>query len=230
MNSIILDVAQRLKSAGIKTLILRSDNAGNFHTQETLLAMHRISELSGVTIERWSYSETQTGKSACDRMAAMVKRQVEKYVDQRNNVGTESEFFTSLTTENDNSGFKSLLPHKFILLVTIDGETTKRAKSSKRITGIRSLSDFTFETDKMTARKFADFGTGQQIKYADYNIPIIQHFKILRLADNDVGSFEASTIIVSSGHSTLYWKLPMAKQKQIHSTNLQKIFDCPGIF
>lgn len=42
------------------------------------------------------FSETQSGKSSCDRMAAIIKRRVYNYLNSNHNVRTPREFFDAI--------------------------------------------------------------------------------------------------------------------------------------
>ena len=69
----------------------------------TLLSVPMLLEETDVLINRFDFSELQAGKSVCDRMAATVKANIRRYVNEDNNCETTAEFVqaarsTSYTT------------------------------------------------------------------------------------------------------------------------------------
>ena len=81
---ILEDVLKRVKSenSAIQEAFLRSDNAGCYHSSQTIASVHEISRKSGIFILRWDFSDPQSGKGVCDRVSAWIKRKVRLYVDE----------------------------------------------------------------------------------------------------------------------------------------------------
>ena len=67
--SVMRDLFLRLKQLrpNLKSVFLRSDNAGCYHGAEFILAVEQLYRETGILIERIDYSEAQAGKSVCDR-------------------------------------------------------------------------------------------------------------------------------------------------------------------
>lgn len=63
--AILLDTLKRIKAEvpGISKAFIRSDNAGCYHGAITLASMAVISLRSGISVQRWDFSETQSGKT-----------------------------------------------------------------------------------------------------------------------------------------------------------------------
>jgi hypothetical protein len=89
----------------VRYAVIRSDNAGAYHSAQTLSAVHAIGGPSGIRIKRWLFSEVQSGKGPCDRMAAVVKRHVRYYIDEGNSVLNSKEF---LKAAGSYTGVKSI--------------------------------------------------------------------------------------------------------------------------
>ena len=51
----------------LQRVYYKQDNAGCYHSGAAILGSNAISDLTGVTIERIDFSESQAGKGACDR-------------------------------------------------------------------------------------------------------------------------------------------------------------------
>ncbi|CAF2996833.1 unnamed protein product [Rotaria sp. Silwood2] len=69
-----------------------ADNAGCFHGSEFLLAVKALYEETGIFIKRIDFSDPQSGKSCCDRMAAVIKCNIRRYIDEKHNVTNSKEF------------------------------------------------------------------------------------------------------------------------------------------
>jgi hypothetical protein len=104
--AIILDTVKRVKKERPEVAIvyLRSDNAGCYHSANTLALMPAVSTASGVLIKRWDFSEPQFGKGPCDRIAALIKRQIRLFVDQNNKCTNAKEFVECATAYKGNKG------------------------------------------------------------------------------------------------------------------------------
>jgi hypothetical protein len=87
-------VLKQLKSAdpGLTTAFLRTDNAGCYKGSDTLLAVEQIHKATGVLIRRIDFADAQAGKGPCDRMAAVTKANVRRFVNEKNDCTTSSNF------------------------------------------------------------------------------------------------------------------------------------------
>ena len=92
--SILQDIFIRLKRdhPEIEVAFLRSDNAGCYHGAETILSVKELYETTGILIRRIDFSEAQAGKGPCDRKAAVIKGEIRRYVDEKHNCTTSTEF------------------------------------------------------------------------------------------------------------------------------------------
>src|SRR5690349_7860111 len=76
----------------LKTAFFRSDNAACYHCTVTLLAVEEIFKETGVFIKRWDFCECQSGKCACDRMAAVTKGNVQRHINERHDCCNAAQF------------------------------------------------------------------------------------------------------------------------------------------
>ena len=92
--SIIRDLFLRLKrlKPNLKSVFLRSDNAGCYHGAEFILAVEQLYRETGILIERIDYSEAQAGKSVCDRRAAILKGECRRHVNEGHDITNSTEF------------------------------------------------------------------------------------------------------------------------------------------
>jgi len=76
----------------LTTAYIRTDNAGCYKGSDTLLAVNQIYKLTGVFIRRFDFSDAQSGKGPCDRMAAVIKANVRRFINEKNDCITSSDF------------------------------------------------------------------------------------------------------------------------------------------
>ncbi|EGT50003.1 hypothetical protein CAEBREN_14878 [Caenorhabditis brenneri] len=155
VTAILTHIMSELGSLGIKTVYLRSDNAGCYHSARTLFSLSKIAEKTGVEISRYSFSEPQNGKSSCDRVASQIKRQVREYVDLKNDVTTPEEFFEAVTA-------RPLRGVSYYLADLNDRDSSK--KKPVTITGMSGLYDFEIDRYYLTARRYFGIGDGIKVK------------------------------------------------------------------
>jgi len=94
VNALLVDLLRRIKSECLQKryAILHSDNAGCYHGAQTIASVPEISRGGGLVIKRWDFSDPQSGKGPCDRVAAVVKRKVRLFVDENNKCTNGEEF------------------------------------------------------------------------------------------------------------------------------------------
>jgi len=87
---ILNDVLCKVKETDpqIKNAFIRSDNAGCYHSTNTLASAKHISEQTGVAIKRIDFCDPQGGKGPCDRYAVVIKSNVRRYLNENHNVTT----------------------------------------------------------------------------------------------------------------------------------------------
>ncbi|CAF5031246.1 unnamed protein product, partial [Rotaria sp. Silwood1] len=131
----------------IKYAYLRADNAGCYHAAETLLSNKKVFEETGIFIRRFDYSDPQSGKSACDRMSAVVKCNVRRHINEKNNVENSKEFVDAARTTQYLSIFASkIVPHSVV---------PKSKTSNKKInwTGVTMFNNVQYEIKSSKLRE-----------------------------------------------------------------------------
>ncbi|GMT31163.1 hypothetical protein PFISCL1PPCAC_22460, partial [Pristionchus fissidentatus] len=94
---VINNLLSELKKQKITSVHLRSDNAGAYHSSNTIAAVYVIAKATGVRVISYGFSESQNGKSAADRVSGLVKNKVRAFVDAGNDSTTHEQFFTATT-------------------------------------------------------------------------------------------------------------------------------------
>lgn len=97
VTSILRHTFIRLReiSPNIKYVHLRSDNAGCYHSGEALLSIEQLFQETGVWIKSIDFCDPQSGKSACDRMAAVIKCSIRRFINEKNDCTNAIEFLTA---------------------------------------------------------------------------------------------------------------------------------------
>ena len=110
--STLQDVLMRLKQQHpeIEIAYVRSDNAGCYNGADTLLAVQKLDETTGVLIRRIDFSEAQADKGPCDGKAAVIKGEVRRYIDENHDCTTSAEFVTAEKSTHYLSIFSCELP------------------------------------------------------------------------------------------------------------------------
>ena len=76
----------------IKNVFIRSDNAGYYHSANTLVSPKQISEKTSIVIKRIDFCDPQGGKAPCDRYSAVIKLNFRRHLNENHNVTIASEF------------------------------------------------------------------------------------------------------------------------------------------
>lgn len=92
----------RQTSPEIKYVHLRSDNAGCYHGAEALLSIEQLFKETGIWIKSINFCDPQGGKGPCDRLAAVIKCSIRRFVNEKNNCTNAVEFLAASGNRNQN--------------------------------------------------------------------------------------------------------------------------------
>ncbi|KAI8490860.1 hypothetical protein Bbelb_312790 [Branchiostoma belcheri] len=153
--SVLEHTVQQLKAElpALKSVYVRSDNAGCYHNTLILQAAKHISEATGVTIRRVDYCDPQGGKGSCDRKAATVKSHIKSWINEGHNVETADEFKTAVESHGGIPGVK-------VFLCEVDTEETV---TSIKLDGISKLNNFEFTEAGLRVWRAYNIGEGNLI-------------------------------------------------------------------
>ena len=82
----------------LTTAYIRTDNVDCYKGSDTLLAVKQIYKLTGVFIRRFDFSDAQSGKEPCGRMAAVIKANLRQFINEKNGCVTSSDFVNATKT------------------------------------------------------------------------------------------------------------------------------------
>ena len=118
--------------------------------------------MSGTFISRYTFSEAQAGKAACDRMTSAKKRVLEAYVNSGHNVETVGDMMEAFQTAER----LGIAPKNVELyIMEIDRHLQERKPEFKAIS---SYNDFQFsrDSDDITAWQHHGIGQGLKLRFA----------------------------------------------------------------
>ena len=142
----------------IKTAFFRSDNAGCYHGGEALLSLPSMAKNTGITVQRVDFSDPQGGKSPCDRFAAVLKTNVRRYLNEKNDVTNASEFVNACRSNGGIVGVK-VSESRLIL----ESNSTVQFK----FPGVTNYNNFKFEKDGILAHRAWNVGAGKFFPFKD---------------------------------------------------------------
>ena len=167
--AIMKNVLCRIKESDpqIKKAFIRSDNAGCYHSANTLVAAKQISADTGITIKRIDFCDPQGGKGPCDRYAAVIKSNVRRYLDENHNVTNAPEFIEAC---HSHRGVKGVVA--FDCRIEKNESTKKKKSSIKQIT---NYYNFQYQSDGLLVHRSWSVGPGLLIPWSqldyDQSIP-----------------------------------------------------------
>ena len=152
--AILKDVLSRVKNSDpqIAKAFIRSDNAGCYHSADTIVSAIHMWELTGIVIKRVDFCDPQGGKGPCDRYAAVIKSHIRRYLNENHNVTNASEFVEAC---HSYKGVKGVLA----LNCTTVKDNVKRNKKCT-IKQITNYYNFEYTEEGLLVHRSWDVGTG----------------------------------------------------------------------
>ena len=140
------------ENPNIATVYLRQDNAGCYHSANTILACPAIEKSSGVRIARIDFSDPQGGKGAADRMAATCKSHIRIHLNEGNDVSSANQMRDALLSGGGITGVRvAVLP------------TICDSPDQPKIAGINKLNNFQFRDGNLVAWRAYNIGGGKTV-------------------------------------------------------------------
>ncbi|CAG2239924.1 unnamed protein product [Mytilus edulis] len=170
----------------IKSVVLRSDNAGCYHCSNLWHSLHGISQRT-----EYDFSEAQNGKSYCDSKIAHMRGKMRKYVLEGGDITSSTEMKEALDVCGGVSGCQ-------ISNVTINTES--QTKDQSQLKGITKYSNVKIDHDgRLTCWKAFGIGEGQRITMSSFNqegtnLNVLEDFSLPKHIE---GSIKTSNSIVN---------------------------------
>lgn len=145
----------RRSNPRIKQAFIRSDNAGCYHAAQLILTIPGISKRVGIKVQRYDFSDPQSGKDICDRRIAAMKSHMRRYLNEGNDIKTASDMKRALDSYG---GVKSCR------IAVVDVDVSKQSITDHKWKGIQSLNNFEFLSTGIRVWKAFGIGKGKLIK------------------------------------------------------------------
>lgn len=175
IQAVLKDVLCRVKKSNpeITKTFVRSDNAGCYHSSDTIASVVQLSRLTGTTVKRVDFCDPQGGKGPCDRYAAVIKSNVRRYLNENHNVTNATEFVEACHS------YKGV---KGVLAVNCRLEKNDEKNNTKcTINQIRNFYNFEYKEDGLLVHRSWNVGLGMLIQWSRLNL------------DRNIGDIVSST-------------------------------------
>ena len=139
----------------LKSIYLRSDEAGCYHNNLLIAAVRDIGQRVGVTIKNYDFSEPQSGKDICDRILCPLKSSIRAYCSEGHNVLTAMGMKEALK-QHPVSGTSTL-----VNIV----DRSKERLLIKKLDNFGAFHNFQFESSRIRAWKAYRMGCGSLFPY-----------------------------------------------------------------
>ena len=158
--AIIDDVFSQLKSVApeIKTVFLRQDNAGCYHSTSILLSVQRLATKNNIHLSRVDYSDPQGGKGSCDRKAATIKSHIKVYLNEGHDVETPEQMVAAIESLHGVPGVR----------VTLCGQQTSQIPFPVTWEGISFLNNMELNDKGIRVWRAYGIGPGKFLPWENF--------------------------------------------------------------
>ena len=183
--------------ANLTSAYVRTDNAGCYKGSDTLLAVKQIYQDTGVLVRRIDFADAQSGKGPCDRMASVTKANVWRFVNERNDCVTSSQFVHAAKSTRFMTVMACRLPEH-------------SSQSKTRWPGVQNFNNIQYDwtSDKADGRSRAtgmeikvtvwrafELGSGQSFHWSKLSTPTVAITPIQIAARHDNASWQADSLV-----------------------------------
>lgn len=160
--AVIDDVMQKLKATmpNLKSLHLKQDNAGCYHSATTMLGVHTLAQKHNIEV-RMDFSDPQGGKGACDRKAATIKNHVRAYINAGNDVTNAEEMKRAIESNGGVSGTTT------VFCAPLD---IPDANPFPKWKGVSLINNIQYNATDMKVWRAYGMGTGKVVPYASFDL------------------------------------------------------------
>ena len=156
---IIDSVFYEIKSQyGTKKIFYKADCAGCYKNKSLIPIMYFLAKKHGHVLVRLDFNEPNSGKDICDRKISPIRRIVQNYIDNGNNVTSASELKKAIDSNSSLRGVKT-----FVCKVNENCDF----KNDFKFANVTNFHSFVFDIDHMYAFRYYNIGTGKKILYKD---------------------------------------------------------------
>ena len=162
----------------IKNLSIKSDNAGCYAGNSSAEVSYRICAEKGIKLLRYDYSEPQKGKDQADRESALVRRNIQAYVNSGHDVVCASDIKDAISYRGAVNGCVSI--------VSVNPSRSKVTAS--KIPNIKAYHSVKYQEDGMILWKYYNIGPGHFTPYqnVDFSSGIVVEEDFVKIAHDTV--------------------------------------------
>ena len=159
VSCIIEEVLVTVKEthSSVTRAVLRSDNAGCYHSNALLSTINASSRRSGIEVIRYDFSDPQSGKDLCDRKIAPCKQRLRNYVSENHNVECAEDIKKGLDAPPGITATR-------IAVCKIDQSAMSGKAVSNKIPGITKYNNFSLTSKGMRVWQAYNVGPGMDIE------------------------------------------------------------------
>jgi hypothetical protein len=156
----------------VTEIILQSDNASGFASQQHIPQVHHMNADSLPVFSTWIFTEAQTGKSRLDTHFSYVNLQLTKYINAGHDILTESDIQAAMSFQDGIAGTTSiLLDASRLLLVRADNENNTKYNAT---TGCRSTHEIRWSQTETNIYQLSGITLPETICSSTYsNFPLL---------------------------------------------------------
>ena len=162
-------ITVRSSNSKVKKAYLKSDEAGCYHNSQLIVAARDVGERVGVSLQRYDFSEPQSGKDVCDRILCPLKGAIRRFCNEGHDVLTASDMHMALNERPVRGCTASVC-----LLNEI-----KKDLDIKKIQQFSAMHDFSYQHDGLRVWKAFQIGPGKLIPWDEIYIKHQQSMRIL---------------------------------------------------
>ena len=161
--TLLRDVLIRVKQVdrNVKFAYIRFDNAGCYHSAQTVLSLPKISYESSIQIRRIDFCDPQGSKSPCDRYAAVIKSHVRRFLNEKHNVTTAAKFVEAI---DSNEGVRGVYAYE----ARLDKQSSD---PPPKLVKISLLNNFSLDSTGIHMHRAWKVGDGKPIPFTKLEQP-----------------------------------------------------------
>ena len=201
IDSIMNNIKNRF---GSRNLFIKSDNAGCYHSQMIIGCISYLSRKHNHNLKRYDFSEAQAGKDICDRKISPIKRAIQDYVCNGNDV---------LNAKQMKAAIESNPRLKSISVEICEIKDDLNDKSIFDIKGITKYNSFEFDSESVNFSRNYKIGFGEKQKLDSFINK--KYFHKLEDFINNISMI----IVAKSNHEIQFGSV-------IQNASINEIFTC----
>ena len=147
----------RSSNPKVKKAYMRSDEAGCYHNSQLIAAVRDVGERVGVSVERYDFSEPQSGKDVCDKILCPMKGAIRRYCNEGHDILSAADMRTALEER----------PVQGCTAAVCRVNETKKDLEVKKLHQFSAMHSFPYETGGLRVCKAFQVGPGKLVPWND---------------------------------------------------------------